>query len=150
MQKTWIIRNASPTDNRVIVNLRDFLDLIKPFGEGLDWVVFDLSGVGQLSYLPILDLEKKTRARAGYRFSWHALEQFSDEIIQVINGIFVAFRELPDASDEVFSSRNRVFESGEFALECCDSSYWLLRTNDLELLDSFRSRFGDLKTYGID
>jgi hypothetical protein len=128
------IKIEGDDDMILSVTLRDLLELIT-ISYDYNWSIIWLWATGDLRpEFSISDLQKDVKDNAnGVSLTWDELNYLSRKFSQVIDLVLVADKDYTKlkkyATDEEMNS------SCDYVIELIDSSYWIINSVDIEMLD---------------
>ncbi len=140
----------SDTDSRgILVSIHQLLGAIQQVGAKYEWIVFDLEGTAKDDLIlgrTMLALEELAASKRGLALSWQQLCQFSNEILQVIDGLFVAHRPgTPEPSRQALATDPGC---AELLLHVIDSSVWQVFGQDDQLVEQIARSFRNVHVVG--
>jgi len=118
------------------VDLTDILSCLIDIGPSTRWVMSNVRGTGIVFGETIQAFERIVKnSPGGLRINWDMLLQLSREVNQIIDVKLIGIYRETNSIDQI----SNIYK--EFIIECVDSSYWLVSSEDR----SFYTRFEALK-----
>jgi hypothetical protein len=122
------------------VKLVDLLDAIPAIDE-LNWSIMEFWGVACDDDTDLVALERQAaESDTGLTLSAAELRSFAAQLLQLIDGIVVGYRDNPPTRSEPDLRR-----SSEVVIEAIDSTQWRVYARDPFVLDGVRRIYGDVR-----
>lgn len=123
-------------DGYLNFDLRDLLQVLKPWGEELIWIVRHFDGRGPAlrrlaDAQPLRDSE--------LRLSWIELQQFATDVEQTYDGVFAGMQDpslLPPGQLDVVG-----WAETDIIIEAWDSTYWRVYSSNMAIIEALEKRF---------
>lgn len=133
------IRIKDTKENGVTIQIDEILEKIND-GNLFHWAILDLEATGRLKKGYITEFEEEiTKSKNGYFITWEEIKDLVTQFYQIINIILIGCK------DKTFLRRYNkpleMYENCDIVIEMFDSSYWEVFSNDLGLIENFKSKF---------
>lgn len=122
------------------VQLGDLLDAIRTTNE-LSWSIMEFWGVARDDQTDVVALEREAAdSPAGLRLSAKQLREFAAQLLQLIDGIVVGYRNGPPTRSDP-----DLRASSEVVIEAIDSTLWRIFARESSVVDGLRCNYDDVR-----
>lgn len=126
--------------SQLTFDLRDLLAQLSPDTKALNWSILGLWAVAR-DDTDVVEIEARVDASpVGLRMTGAELWDLAGRLLQVIDGIIVAFSDSPPTRSD-----SDLRESCEIVIEAIDSTLWRVYARDPALSDHLRNTFTEVR-----
>jgi hypothetical protein len=122
------------------VRLGDLLEAISATDE-LTWSIMEFWGVARDDEMDVVALEQKAAGSpTGLKFSAGELREFASQLLQLVDGIVVGYRQDPPTRSDP-----DLRTSSDIVIEAIDSTLWRVYARDHVVTDGLRHNYDDVR-----
>lgn len=138
-----IVQLNDSTKNHLDFDLKEILKTIDN-GDDYIWCIEYLDPIASFENgenIRTLELEIPTCPN-GYILTWNELCELSLKINQVVDGIFIASKDSKNIKRYLTDLER--YKNCDIVIEACDSSFWIVATQDQKIVDNIKELFVDI------